>query len=119
MSLLLASVGGCVPHVLIVVVQILVFVFFIFVAVVVLGLDVQDHLQSFLIHGHLALQTGQVEVILDEILRDLSKVLVADEAAEGCDPRLCYLAAGRHVAFFVRANMACVCAGIHGCGWCE
>jgi hypothetical protein len=107
-SLLLASVGGRIPHVLIIVVQILVFVFIVFVAVVVLGLDVEDHLQSFLVHGDLALQAGQVEVVLDKVLGDLSKVLVADEAAEGRDPRLGYLAAGRHVALLIRANMASV-----------
>ena len=61
---------------------------FLFLLVVVLWLDVQDHLQCLLVHGHLRLQARQVEVVLDEVLRDLSEVLVAEQATEGRDPRL-------------------------------
>lgn len=46
------------------------------------------YLKRLLIHGNLGLQTRQVEVILDKLLGDLSKVLVAWEGAKAGDPGL-------------------------------
>ncbi|KAJ8105568.1 hypothetical protein OPT61_g10095 [Boeremia exigua] len=77
-------------------VLVVVVLFLLFLLIVVLGLDVQNHLQRFLVHGHLRLQARQVEVILDEILRHLGEVLVAEQAAEGRDPRLGDLRRRRH-----------------------
>lgn len=46
------------------------------------------YLESLLVHWNLALETSQVEVILDELLRHLGEVLVAQKGAEGGDPGL-------------------------------
>jgi hypothetical protein len=69
--------------------------FFLFI-LVVFGLDVQDHLQRLLVHGHLRLQAREVEVILDKVLGNFRKVFVAEQPAERGYPRLCDLGGGRH-----------------------
>ena len=51
-----------------------------------LGLDVENHLQGLLVHGHLRLQARQVEVVLNKVLRHLGKVLVPEQAAERRHP---------------------------------
>ena len=61
---------------------------FLLVVLVVLGLHVEYHLQSFLVHGYLRLQARQVEIIFDEVFRHLSEVFVAQKTAKGRDPRL-------------------------------
>jgi hypothetical protein len=52
----------------------------------ILRFDVEDHLQSLLVHGHLTLQTGEVEVIFDEFFRDLGEVFMTNKRAESRDP---------------------------------
>ena len=37
-------------------------------------LDVEDHLERLLVEGHKRVEAGQVEVVFDEVLGDLSEV---------------------------------------------
>ena len=56
------------------------------IVVVLFRLDIQYHLERFLVHGHLCGETRQVEVVFDKVFADFGKVLVAEEGAEGRDP---------------------------------
>ena len=62
------------------------FLFIIVFVLILFGLDVEDHLQRFFVHGHLGLEAGQVEVIFDEVFRHFGKVFMAEQGAEGGDP---------------------------------
>ena len=53
------------------------------------GLDVEDHLHGLLPERDHAVEPGEVEVVLDEILGDLAKVFVSGQRAEPADPRQC------------------------------
>lgn len=84
-----SSVAGssvCRPVVAQYLVLLVFFLLFLFLIVVVLRLHVQYHFQRLLVHGHLRLQAGKVEVVFDKVLGHLSEVLVAEQAAEGRYP---------------------------------
>jgi hypothetical protein len=51
------------------------------------GLNIEHHLQRFLEERDHRVQTGQVEVIFDELFCDLAEVFVPREGAEPADPR--------------------------------
>lgn len=48
--------------------------------------DVQDHLERLLVERHQGDQAREVEVVLDEVFRDLGKVLVPGQGAEPRNP---------------------------------
>ena len=52
----------------------------------VVRLQVEDHVQSLSVVGHLLVQPSQVEFVLDVVLVHLAEELVASQTAEPRDP---------------------------------
>ena len=50
-------------------------------------LDIEHHLHRFLPKWNHCVEAGQIEVVLDKVLRDLAEVFVTGKRAEPADPR--------------------------------
>ena len=49
-------------------------------------LDIEDHLHPLLPEWYQGVQAGEIEIIFDEIFRNLAEVLVSWQGAEPADP---------------------------------
>jgi hypothetical protein len=54
------------------------------------------HLQRLFVHGHLGLETREIEIILYKFLRNLGEVLMSEKSTKAGDPRLWYARVCRH-----------------------